>query len=334
MKKALYLLLLLILLLGARWFASFTPPILSDKAVSELYEVEINGDRQHLLIRGRDRSNPVLLFLHGGPGMPAMYLAYRFQRPLEKEFVVVQWDQRASGKSYRKGIDPTTITTSQLVADTEAIISHLQIRFGVQKVLLVGHSHGSYLGAIVAEQRPDLVQAFVGIGQVANEELAVDLQGTYLHERLVELGYPDDTEITDSNREEMLFKSESVLYGETSFLPLILTGFLAAEYSLADALNVPKGSSFSSKYMKRDVISGPLMSQVTHFEVPVYMLMGDRDMVTPASLAREYFEQVEAPHKEFILFEEAAHFPFIERAEDFSQALVRIKEQVDEAELK
>ena len=87
-----YIVLLLAAVTTARWFVSFTPPILGANAIASLEAVDINGDRQYLLIRGKDKTTPVLLFLHGGPGMPAMYLGHRFQRPLEKDFVVVHWD--------------------------------------------------------------------------------------------------------------------------------------------------------------------------------------------------------------------------------------------------
>ena len=327
MRIVFVIVLLLVAGIAARWFVAFTPPISGADPIAELTAVDINGDRQYLLIRGKDRSKPVLLFLHGGPGMPAMYLGHSFQRPLEKDFVVVHWDQRAAGKSYRPPIDPASISTSQLIADAEAVIAHLKTRLGAEKVYLAGHSHGSYLGAILAAHRPDLIEAFVGIGQVADGTREIAIQDAYLKTQLERLGLPADTPITGANREDLLFKTGSEIYSATSFMPLIVAGLKAPEYSLSDVMRVQKGSSFSSTHMTRDMVDGPLMDSVTTFEMPVYFIMGAHDMVTPVSLAREYFDLVESPSKHWIDFDSSAHFPFFEEPERFAETMTRIVEE-------
>jgi pimeloyl-ACP methyl ester carboxylesterase len=127
------------------WFTpGRTPAIHQPRSVASLERVRISGVDQYILVRGNDASLPVLLFLHGGPGMPAMYLAHSFQRELEKEFVVVQWDRRGAGKSYREDIS-STLTTEQLVADTVELTNVLRARFHQDKIYLVGHSWGTYL---------------------------------------------------------------------------------------------------------------------------------------------------------------------------------------------
>lgn len=318
------ILIFFVALIGARWFIGFTPPIMSAGSVSFLGAVDINGDRQFLLVRGRDKEKPILLFLHGGPGMPAMYLGHRFQRPLEKEFVVVHWDQRASGKSFRKGIDPALISTTQLLSDAEAVVSHLQQRYGAEKIYLAGHSHGSYLGAILAARRPDLFHAYIGIGQVTDFKREIEVQNAYLKTQLSSLGLPPDTEITSANSEDLLFQTGSELYGETSFMPLIMAGLTAPEYSLSDVMKVKSGSSFSSANMKRDAIDGELMDEITQFDIPVIMMMGKHDMVTPTSLAKEYFDLIEAPSKRWVIFDQSAHFPFFEEPEKFAGEMKKL----------
>jgi pimeloyl-ACP methyl ester carboxylesterase len=150
------------------WFtAGRTPPIHGPHSIASLECVRIGGVDQYVLIRGSDSSLPILLFLHGGPGMPAMYLAHAFQRELEKEFVVVQWDRRGAGKSYREDIS-NTLTTEQLVADTIELTNMLHARFHRDKVYLVGHSWGTYLGMLVIARHPELYRAYVGIGQLVS----------------------------------------------------------------------------------------------------------------------------------------------------------------------
>ncbi len=195
---------------------SFTPPIFAETSIAELRPLMVNGDEQFLLIRGIDTNSPVLLFLHGGPGMPAMYLAHDFQRELEKHFVVVHWDQRASGKSFKVNTDPGKLSTSALLSDTDVVVDFLRDQFETDRLWLVGHSHGAYLGVLYARRYDEKVCAFVGIGQVTNDAPsgpAAALQRRFLEERREELGLEPDVVINDSNLEDLLFKSGSELYG-------------------------------------------------------------------------------------------------------------------------
>ena len=146
MKKAMWTIVGLALAgLGIVFYLWFTPgrtPTINEpNSIASLERIRIGGVDQYVLIRGNDSSLPVLLFLHGGPGMPAMYLAHAFQRELEKEFVVVQWDRRAAGKSYSEDIS-STLTTEQLVADTVELTNVLRARFHQDKIYLIGHSWG------------------------------------------------------------------------------------------------------------------------------------------------------------------------------------------------
>jgi len=308
------LLLLLALLFAFFWFKSWTPSITGPNPIAELRTVPINGDPQVMLIRGADKSKPILFFLHGGPGMPMMFLAHKFQRPLEKDFVTFQWDRRAAGKSWGDE-NPAKMRISQFVEDTVAAIRYATREVGQEKVILVGHSHGSYLGAIVAARHPELVHAFVGLGQVADEDEAFEVQERELRRR-----FPG-TDVTMANREELLFESGSEIRGETSMWPLIRDGLLAPEYSLRDVMNVAKGPQFASQHMQYDVVDGPLEDEVTTFQVPVYIIMGRHDLVTPVTLARRYFQRISAPEKAFILFADSAHFPMYEEPHRFAKTM-------------
>ena len=103
-------------------FKSFTMPIFAQESIADLFTVDVNGDAQYLLVRGVDRKQPVMLFVHGGPGMPAMFLAHDFQRGLEKEFLVVHWDQRASGKSFKGTADQAQLSISLLLNDMDVVV--------------------------------------------------------------------------------------------------------------------------------------------------------------------------------------------------------------------
>jgi len=308
-------------------FKSFTMPIFAQGSITDLFELEVNGDAQYLLVRGVDREQPVMLFVHGGPGMPAMFLAHDFQRDLEKEFVVVHWDQRASGKSFKGTADQAQLSTSLLLSDMDVVVDHLRDSLDADRLWIVGHSHGSYLGALYTRRHPEKVCAFVGTGQVAGESgsgRTRAVQGEFLRSRLEELGLDSDTVIDDSNLEELLFLTGSELYGETSFSPLLMSGLMATEYSLFDALNVASGSSFSSRSMVYDMPRDLLASE-WQFDVPVAMIMGRLDLVTPTQLAREYYERIEAPTKAWFVFEETSHFPHFEQPLEFTKTLAELK---------
>ena len=112
-------------------------------SLSEKTHVTINGMEQGMFIRSKDPTNPVLLFLHGGPGMPEYFLTQRYPTGLEEDFTVVWWDQRGAGLSYSAGIPPETMTVEQLVSDTLAVTNYLRDRFHQDKIYLLGHSGGA-----------------------------------------------------------------------------------------------------------------------------------------------------------------------------------------------
>lgn len=311
-------------LLSVFWFIfkSYTDPIAARNSVARLEVVDINGDRQWLLTRGCNRDSPVILFLHGGPGMPAMFTAHAFQRPLERNFVVAHWDQRGAGKSFHASLDPATMTMTQMLADAEAVVGHLRAEFDVEKVVLVGHSHGTYFGALLAEARPDLFHAYVGLGQVGDPSRERAVQEAIIRAKFAERGDPLP-EITGANRETLLFDISGEIASARSLWPLLRTGLMAPEYSMADIMKVAKGPQFAQAHLVYDNPGG-YGPPPTDFQVPVYVVMGAQDAVTPVSLAQEWFDDVTAPQKTWAVFENAAHFPHFEQPEEFAGFMVRV----------
>lgn len=131
-----------------------TPRIDSPGSVASLEQIRLGGVEQWVLIRGRDRTKPILVFLHGGPGMPAKYLAHAFQRELERDFVIVHWDRQGAGKSFEAWHEGTPLSVSQTLEDTYELTRNLRERFAQEQVYLVGHSWGSYLGLLAIMATP------------------------------------------------------------------------------------------------------------------------------------------------------------------------------------
>lgn len=307
------------------WFdRPHTHAVRGPDPVAELLRVELGGLEQSVLIRGTDRSNPVLLFLHGGPGMPATFLAHRMPH-IERDFVVVHWDQRGAGRSYREDLDWSTLSVEAVLADALDLTDTLRARFGRERVVLLGHSWGSYLGMLLAWRHPDRISHYVGVGQVADRAREAELQRRFLMDTASAEGDVEALELLEREgpaaHESLLFRYGAELAGATSFWPLVWMGLTAPEYTVLDALKVARGSSLSSRHMQWNAIDRPLMEAVDSVAVPVTFVMGGRDWTTPHPLARAFFRRLQAPSKQWVWFEDAAHFPFLSEPERFARAL-------------
>lgn len=311
---------------------AFTPAIEGSKSIAELDRLTIGGVPQYVLIRGRDAANPVLLFLHGGPGMPMMYLAHAFQRPLEKQFTVVQWDRRGAGKSYSPNIPVNTMRVTQEIADTRELVLYLMRRFHQPKIYLVGFSYGTYLGILVAQRYPELFYAYVGIGQMACSAAQTEkYQREWIRRNALAT---NNSEALDELRGRKPLDAERWLFqfgGEDrqmkSFLPLLWIGLHAPEYTFHDAMSVPKGVRFTHARLKYDVIGKESIAQaVSKAELPIYFFTGRYDETDPHECTEAYFNQLRAPYKRFVWFD-SAHFVFLEKPEAFAAAMRSVAER-------
>jgi pimeloyl-ACP methyl ester carboxylesterase len=297
-------------------------------SITSLEKVELGGLEQWINIRGKNRTDPVALFLHGGPGMPMMYLAHKFQRPLEGHFVCVQWDQRGAGKSYSKKVPVESLTVEQILADAAELTNYLRERFDKEKIYLVGHSWGTYIGMILVQRYPKLYEAFVSMGQVVDDTRGREIADSFIFEKAHKTGnqqaLDEMAENPDGFREKWLFAFGGELYGETSYTPFIVAGLKSPEYGLFDIQKVAKGSSFSSNHMIYNAIKGTIFENVHSVEVPVYFFTGRHDYTTPFALIELFFKELEAPRKKLIWFDNSAHFPFYEEPERFAQKMVNI----------
>lgn len=152
-------------------------------SISEKIHVIINGVEQGMFIKSKDKMNPVLLFLHGGPGMPeTAWSSQSYPSVLEDDFTVCWWEQRGSGLSFNPDIPPETLTVEQLIADTLEVTDYLRKRFGQEKIYLMGHSFGSFIGIQAAARAPQLYIAYIGVAQVSQQLNSEKLAYKYIME--------------------------------------------------------------------------------------------------------------------------------------------------------
>lgn len=301
--------------------------------------IDVRGTRQWLLVRGRRRTEELVLFLHGGPGSPVTGLAgTRYQGALEDRFVVAHWEQRGAGKSYRAGRSgPLTLET--YVADALAVTDRLRSAFGKEKVFLVGHSHGGLLGAHLVTRYPDRYHALLAVGPLVDATRQEQLSAAYVRDfyarrgethavaKLDQLGtppYPDPFRAVMAER--WLLARTPGFSGPGWPLRRATVELLTCQhYGLRDIVNYYRGSQrslrqhFTAEYWSLD-----LKRTHTEFTVPVFILVGANDQNTPTSLAREYFQRIRAPRKELIVIDGAGHMVFFEAPARFNWEVIRL----------
>ncbi|MFH4963852.1 alpha/beta hydrolase [Gaetbulibacter sp. M235] len=324
-----------------------TKKIKTPNGLAEIKYLEINNTKQYVLIRGKDVSKPVLLFLHGGPGASATALLRKFNSELEDHFTVVYWDQRNAGKSYSKKTPKEEIRVAKYIQDVDTLTAYLKNRFNVEKIFLVGHSWGSRLGLYAVQKNPENFIAYVGIGQelVSYEGELISYQYSLKKAKetnnlkaikeLEEIGQPQSGDYTKMykngfwglvKQKEWLLKLGGERYERTNYTDWITSIWFSREYSFFDLIKYGKASGFSAG----NIIYDPDFNNIDFFKeipavkIPVFFISGAYDYNTPWELVERYNNMLQAPKKEFIKFEKSGHSPVFEEPEKFNNEIIRI----------
>jgi pimeloyl-ACP methyl ester carboxylesterase len=308
--------------------------ITTPNGIDESRYVTVGGIEQYITIRGEDRSNPVILFLHGGPGDATNPWGYAAFRTWLRHYTVVQWDQRGTGRTLgRSGpsIAPT-ITIERMVDDGIELAGSLRTTLNVEKVILVGHSWGSTLGVFMAKKRPDLFHAFVGTGQVvdparnypvAYADVLKAAESRRDERAIMELREVGPPPWTDRRGYNVQRKWANLYEGADLFLASTFGMGLAAPGSTPrDVTDWFEGQGVSGSRLV------PLTSALEaraiggDFALPVFVIQGAEDFTTPTSLAREFVRTIRAPRKAFTLLAGGGHFAVFMESDAFLKALM------------
>jgi pimeloyl-ACP methyl ester carboxylesterase len=312
-------------------------PVWGSLAVWE--PISIGGVRQWLAIRGRDPDNPVLLFVHGGPGDPETALLFHYNPELSDCFTVVCWEQRGAGRSFSPEVPPESMTLERFVEDAHEVTRYLQRRFKTERIFLAGHSWGSVVGILAVAGYPEDYNAYIGISQAADQaqseregygwalETAKARNNRKAVDELLKIGPPVEGSYAGGlkalkRQRRWIQAFGGATYGR-SIWPLARVLLSSQVYSLTDKIRWFRGGRFSMRHlMKPENIQVNLFDRVPELRVPVFLLQGRHDYQTTFSVAERYLDTLKAPLKRLVPFEHSAHAVPFDEPEKFRQVMV------------
>lgn len=302
-------------------------------------QIVLGGLAQTIHIWGTNPENPVLLFLHGGPGVPNRHSMAKNHMDLCHDLTIVAWDQRGTGGSYF-GCDPESLTLEQLISDCGELIDYLCATLSKKKIFLLGASWGTELGTFVCQRCPDKIAGYIGYGQVVNGIENENVSYAFALEKAKEAGNAED--IADLERVgppadgqykpvfEGLMTQRRIMkkYGGHStkkggyFTTTVIPILTSPELDLRSKIGTAKGYKLCLSKMWPTIVHYDFIHYCGPFRMPYYIFQGRLDRNTPASLVQDFFDSIEAPDKDLIWFEHSAHGPMGEEPEKFKQLLL------------
>jgi pimeloyl-ACP methyl ester carboxylesterase len=312
-------------------------------SISEKTFVDVNGASLGMFIMAKDRNKPVLLFLGGGPAIPEYLLEIARPSGLENEFVVCYLSYRGTSLSYDPKTAVESMTTDQYIDDAVEITNYLRNRFGQEKIYLMGHSFGSYVGINTVFQFPELYHAYIAMSQIADQNRSEIQAYNYMYEQYQAQGNarmikrfeenpvtaPEDLikYFTLSDLRDTAMHDLGV--GTTRDMNSVISGLFFPSlrytvYTPKERINIWRGNNFvKTTPIKTSIFSFNAFDEIPEIDVPIYFFAGIYDYTVCYSIQKEYYEQIKAPLKAFYTFDNSAHSPLFEESEKALEILSR-----------
>lgn len=298
-------------------------------SISEKEVIKIGNSDIGFFIKGKNKSNPILLYLHGG--MPDYFLTEKYPTGLDDIFTVVWLEQRGSGLSFNEKNDYKNANVNDMIIDIIEFTNYLRKRFSQDKIYLMAHSGGTFLGIKVIEKYPELYKAYIAVAQISYQKLSEKRAFEYIiehykgkprkrkvYEELVMNPIDLANPLPKSYIKYRDYAMHDLGVGTMRNMKDVVTGLfipslLFKEYSLNDKINLWKGKASSGiSIIWNEIINSDLSQESPAFQVPVYFLHGMQDYTCSYELAKEYFDKISAPDKKFYSFTNSAHSPIFE----------------------
>lgn len=312
------------------------------QSINQTAQVPVNNAHLWLLLRGADRTAPVVLWLHGGPGGAESPLFRLYNRALERSFVVGYLDQRGAGRSFDPDADLALLTVEQHLQDLDRIIDFTRAELDVRQVALIGHSWGSALGLLYTNHHPEKVMAFIGVGQLVNtveqqrSQQAFVLAQARAHKdeaaiaQIGGIGEPPFSSEQAAAVERLVDRYGGIFHNKPSFTGAVLSGIVRGYIRPWEIPTFIRANNVSLQAMNAELSTLDLTEAVRSVDVPVLFTLGRHDRQVDSRLAASYFEALKSPDKRLIWFEDSAHnVPFEEpdrfnaEVKQFLQSVVR-----------
>lgn len=299
--------------------------------------IKVNETNLYVSIRSRKQNSPLLLYLHGGPGDSALPLVLKYNQQLEEEFTVVILEQRGAGKSYYKFQSHENITIQSFVEDAYQLSLLLLKRFQKDKLFLIGHSWGSVIGLHLVKQHPEIIEKYVGCGQVVNMKQSsknaydfVVRQNTINqnYRKLKRLKQIDPSYSSKTWFKDLLYVTKEVVryegsfYGASNYNQLIKDVIFSKSYRLKDILSRQKGAKQSILLLWPELMFENFEND-TRFYVPILFIQGRHDIHVDSNIVYQYSKTIESD-VDFVWFEESSHFPQWEESKKFNQLIIHL----------
>lgn len=321
--------------------------IVKDKGVEESLYVELGGIEQFVQIRGEDVSNPVVIFLHGGPAFPISYLSYYYQQDLISDYTFVSWDQRGCGRTYYKNNgEQSGLDTRQLLLDLDELVDYAKKRFNKDEVIIIGQSWGSILGTLYISNHPQNVSAYIGVGQAIDfdtgkifaaeqaikeaERLESKKDAQSLKEAAIIFASSKSASETDIDNLDFITKSVHKHLPADKQISLAYQAFIGLSSPdmnfndlrwFINAVNTKRMFDLVEPLIDYSYYEYDISNISSNFDVPMYFIQGEDDWITPTQKVKEYFETVSAPDKKLILMQGCGHTPFFDDPAEFADSI-------------
>lgn len=317
-----------------------------ENSLAEKCYLEVEDGKLGMVIMAKDISNPVLLVCGGGPGIPEYLLEYMYPSCLADKFVVCYLEYWGTGLSYSSDIKAEEMTTEKYISDVVVVSKYLSERFEQEKIYIMGHSFGTYIAIKTVQQYPEYYNAYIAMAQICNQTESEYMAYDYMKAQYEQLGNTKMVEkfencpIRESDEMYRKYFSSSLRdtamhelgVGTTRDMDSVITGIFfpslrCKAYTWQERINLWRGKGLSAQFpIVNDSTHFNAFSEVPSLQIPIYFFAGQYDYTCCFDLQYEYYEQIDAPIKEFYVFENSAHSPIFEEPEEAAKLFEAILE--------